>query len=79
MCTISSVVYCRLLTVTIFRGDILVFLTGQDEIESVQRKCRELMKDLPSDSLKMVVFGLYAALPVKGQLRVFEPTKPVRS
>ena len=56
------------------KGDILVFLTGREEIESVQdilTKCREMF---PSDWLDMVVSPLYAALPLSQQQKVFRPT-----
>lgn len=56
------------------KGDILVFLTGREEIESVQEillKCQEMF---PSDWLEMVVSPLFAALPSAQQQRVFQPT-----
>lgn len=54
-------------------GDILVFLTGREEIESVQDtllRCSELF---PSDWLDMCVCPLFAALPSSLQHRVFQP------
>lgn len=54
-------------------GDILVFLTGREEIESVCNilsKCREMF---PQDWLEMVVRPLFAALPSNRQQKVFEP------
>ena len=58
---------------TVSKGDILVFLTGREEIESVQNiltKCREMF---PSDWLEMTVAPLFAALPMSQQQRVFQP------
>ena len=55
------------------KGDILVFLTGREEIESVceiLNKCQEMF---PSGWLEMVVRPLFAALPTARQQRVFEP------
>uniref|UniRef100_A0A4W3IGS8 ATP-dependent RNA helicase DHX33 n=1 Tax=Callorhinchus milii TaxID=7868 RepID=A0A4W3IGS8_CALMI len=52
--------------------DILVFLTGQEEIEAMSRTCREISKQLPSDSAAMWVIPLYASLPHLQQLRVFQ-------
>ena len=56
------------------KGDILVFLTGRDEIESVYDillKCQDMF---PSDWLGMVVSPLFAALPSPQQQKVFQPT-----
>lgn len=56
------------------RGDILLFLTGREEIESVQRilqKCRSLF---PSHWLDIEVCPLYAALPTHEQQKVFQET-----
>lgn len=52
-------------------GDILVFLPGQDEIESAH----ELLKEYtpPNNVPKLVIKPLYAALPEKQQQSVFEP------
>ncbi|KAH7404667.1 hypothetical protein KP509_15G036900 [Ceratopteris richardii] len=55
-------------------GDILVFLTGQEEIESVERLLLERSAQLPADSLKLVVTPIYAALPCDQQMQVFKPT-----
>ncbi|XP_071481336.1 ATP-dependent RNA helicase DHX33-like [Diadema antillarum] len=53
--------------------DILIFLTGQDEIESVARSVREVALDLPQDAPGIVPIPMYAALPPGQQLRVFQP------
>lgn len=56
------------------KGDILVFLTGREEIESVHAilgKCQEMF---PSDWLEMLVCPLFAALPSSQQQKVFQPT-----
>ncbi|XP_067834329.1 ATP-dependent RNA helicase DHX33 isoform X1 [Heptranchias perlo] len=51
---------------------VLVFLTGQEEIEAMSRTCREIAKHLPPGSTQMSVFPLYASLPHLQQLRVFQ-------
>ncbi|XP_058854319.1 ATP-dependent RNA helicase DHX33-like isoform X2 [Acipenser ruthenus] len=51
--------------------DILVFLTGQEEIEAMARTCRDIAKHLPDSCGQMVVIPLYASLPHTQQLRVF--------
>ena len=58
-------------------GDILLFLTGREEIESVQRvlqRCRGLF---PPDWRDLEVCPLYAALPTHEQQKVFQETQEV--
>ncbi|XP_041052432.1 ATP-dependent RNA helicase DHX33 isoform X2 [Carcharodon carcharias] len=52
--------------------NILVFLTGQEEIEAMSRMCRDIAKHLPQGCAQMSVFPLYASLPHLQQLRVFQ-------
>ncbi|TGZ85454.1 P-loop containing nucleoside triphosphate hydrolase protein [Ascodesmis nigricans] len=54
-------------------GDILVFLTGQEEIDSLQKLIEEYAKDLDKTVPRILVLPLYAALPPKEQQRVFLP------
>ncbi|KAI8799688.1 P-loop containing nucleoside triphosphate hydrolase protein [Cladochytrium replicatum] len=58
-------------------GDILVFLTGEEEIEDA---CRKIRKDAdtmhaasPQDIGKLKVVPLYSTLPPAQQQRIFEP------
>ena len=56
-------------------GDILVFLTGREEIESTQsilERCRAMF---PSDWSDIAVCPLFAALPTKQQQEVFSKTR----
>uniref|UniRef100_A0A672RFN0 ATP-dependent RNA helicase DHX33 n=1 Tax=Sinocyclocheilus grahami TaxID=75366 RepID=A0A672RFN0_SINGR len=53
--------------------DILVFMTGQEEIEVLARTCRDISKHLPESCGPMTVVPLYASLPPAQQLRVFQP------
>ncbi|KAK2516942.1 hypothetical protein Q9966_014852 [Columba livia] len=57
-------------------GDILVFLTGQEEIEAcvelLQERCRRLGSRLP----ELLVLPVYANLPSDVQARIFQPTPP---
>lgn len=57
--------------------DILVFMTGQEEIEALARTCRDIAKHLPDSCGPMVVIPLYASLPPLQQLRVFQPAPKV--
>ncbi|XP_047403255.1 ATP-dependent RNA helicase DHX33 isoform X1 [Sciurus carolinensis] len=52
--------------------DILVFLTGQEEIEAMSKTCRDIAKHLPDGCPGMLVLPLYASLPYAQQLRVFQ-------
>ncbi|XP_064460142.1 ATP-dependent RNA helicase DHX8-like isoform X2 [Ornithodoros turicata] len=55
------------------KGDVLVFLTGQDEIENACEKIEEGSQSNVS-ALKLVVLPLYSALPSDMQAKVFEET-----
>ncbi|XP_073874475.1 ATP-dependent RNA helicase DHX33 isoform X4 [Macaca fascicularis] len=52
--------------------DILVFLTGQEEIEAMSKTCRDIAKHLPDGCPALLVLPLYASLPYAQQLRVFQ-------
>ncbi|KAH0878518.1 hypothetical protein HID58_065912 [Brassica napus] len=54
-------------------GDILVFLTGQDEIESVERLVKERLEHLPEDKRKLLPLAIFSALPSEQQMQVFAP------
>ncbi|KAJ1765222.1 hypothetical protein IW140_006463 [Coemansia sp. RSA 1813] len=55
------------------KGDILVFLTGQDEIEQAQESIMQAMRALGSRVPELVVCPIYANLPSDLQARIFEP------
>uniref|UniRef100_A0A915MJ30 RNA helicase n=1 Tax=Meloidogyne javanica TaxID=6303 RepID=A0A915MJ30_MELJA len=57
-------------------GDILVFLTGQEEIETVQEVLQERIKLLGSRIKELIVLPIYANLPTELQSKIFEPTPP---
>ncbi|CCH42714.1 Pre-mRNA-splicing factor [Wickerhamomyces ciferrii] len=57
-------------------GDILVFLTGQDEIESMAENLTETYKKLGSRIKEMIICPIYANLPSDLQQQIFEPTPP---
>ena len=57
-------------------GDILVFLTGQEEIELVQEALQEKIKMLGSKIKELIVLPIYANLPSDMQVKIFEPTPP---
>jgi pre-mRNA-splicing factor ATP-dependent RNA helicase DHX16 len=57
-------------------GDVLVFLTGQEEIESAQEMLMERTKKLGTKIKELVILPIYANLPTDMQARIFEPTPP---
>ncbi|KAI9841566.1 MAG: hypothetical protein M1837_000612 [Sclerophora amabilis] len=58
------------------RGDILVFLTGQEEIEAAEQNLQETARKLGSKVPEMVICPIYANLPSELQSKIFEPTPP---
>ncbi|KAL9642800.1 hypothetical protein ABK040_009875 [Willaertia magna] len=54
-------------------GDILVFLTGQEEIDTACQMLFERMKALGDDIPELVILPIYAALPPEMQTKIFEP------
>ncbi|KAK6455998.1 P-loop containing nucleoside triphosphate hydrolase protein [Scheffersomyces xylosifermentans] len=60
------------------QGDILVFLTGQEEIDTGCEALFERMKVLGDTVPELIILPVYSALPSEMQSRIFEPT-PVGS
>ena len=54
-------------------GDILVFLTGQETVESLEKLVEEYALSMRPDVPKLLVLPLFAALPQAAQQRVFQP------
>ncbi|KAL1457833.1 hypothetical protein WDU94_008024 [Cyamophila willieti] len=54
--------------------DILVFLTGQEEIENMASKIRSVSKSPQCKGPELKVYTLYASLPSQKQMEVFRPT-----
>ena len=57
-------------------GDILVFLTGQEEIETAQELLEEKKRKLGSKIKELMIVPIYANLPSDMQAKVFEKTPP---
>lgn len=57
-------------------GDILVFLTGQDEIEQAEQSLQETARKLGAAAPELMICPIYANLPTDLQNRIFEPTPP---
>lgn len=56
------------------KGDILVFFTGQDEIEAAQENLQETARALGNKIAELIVCPIYANLPSDMQAKIFEPT-----
>ncbi|XP_022151017.1 pre-mRNA-splicing factor ATP-dependent RNA helicase DEAH10 [Momordica charantia] len=75
--------YLEAILITIFQihleespGDILTFLTGQEEIESMENLVKDKIQKLPEGRRNLVTIPIYSALPSEQQLRVFAPAPP---
>ncbi|XP_078336067.1 putative ATP-dependent RNA helicase DHX35 isoform X2 [Crassostrea virginica] len=55
-------------------GDILAFLTGQDEVETVTRQLIDVAKECirNQSAMKMKVLPMYGSLPASEQMKVFD-------
>jgi HrpA-like RNA helicase len=54
-------------------GDILVFLTGQEEIESCEKTLQEACRHLPPSTPGLCICPIFAALSFERQQLVFQP------
>lgn len=57
-------------------GDILLFLTGQEEIDTSSEILFERMKALGPNVPELIILPVYSALPSEMQSRIFEPAPP---
>lgn len=58
------------------RGDILVFLTGQEEIDTATEILTDRIKRLGSKVKELIICPIYANLPSDLQAKIFDPTPP---
>ncbi len=75
--------YLEAAIVTVFQihassppGDILIFLTGQDEIERCVDRITEIRRKLGSRVPELVCCPIYANMPSELQAKIFEPPPP---
>ncbi|KAL5701569.1 RNA helicase [Ranunculus cassubicifolius] len=54
-------------------GDILLFLTGKDEIDNACETLHEKMKELGKGAPELIILPAYRALPSEQQSRIFDP------
>jgi ATP-dependent RNA helicase DHX8/PRP22 len=59
-----------------YAGDILLFLTGQEEIDTACEILYERMKSLGPDVPELIILPVYSALPSEMQTRIFDPAPP---
>ncbi|CAF0710967.1 unnamed protein product [Brachionus calyciflorus] len=57
-------------------GDILVFLTGQEEIDTACEILFERLKSLGPEAPELIILPVYSALPSEMQSKIFEPAPP---
>ncbi|KAB1207796.1 putative pre-mRNA-splicing factor ATP-dependent RNA helicase [Morella rubra] len=58
-------------------GDVLIFMTGQDDIEKLVSKLQDRIQSLDEGScMDAVVLPLHGSLPPEMQVRVFSPPPP---
>jgi ATP-dependent RNA helicase DHR2 len=55
-------------------GDILVFLTGQDTIEGLEKLVNDYAEGMDKEVPKLLTLPLFAALPQHAQQLIFQPT-----
>jgi pre-mRNA-splicing factor ATP-dependent RNA helicase DHX16 len=56
------------------KGDILVFLTGQEDITLVEEMLTDIARKLGNRIQELIILPLYSTLPSDLQSKVFEPT-----
>ena len=57
-------------------GDVLLFLTGQEEIDTACEVLYERVKALGPQVPELLILPVYAALPSEMQSRIFDPAPP---
>ncbi|WCJ43640.1 RNA helicase family protein [Euphorbia peplus] len=55
-------------------GDILVFFTGQEEIETAEEILKHKTRGLGTKIAELIICPIYANLPTELQSKIFEPT-----
>ncbi|KAF9557667.1 P-loop containing nucleoside triphosphate hydrolase protein [Agrocybe pediades] len=56
-------------------GDILVFLTGREEIDRCVQELSEMIPSLPARATRIVLLPLHAGLSTEEQVHVFQPAE----
>jgi pre-mRNA-splicing factor ATP-dependent RNA helicase DHX16 len=72
----AAVVTVLQIHVTQSSGDVLVFLTGQEEIETMGEVLLQRTRGLGSKVGELIILPIYSTLPTDMQAKIFEPTPP---
>ncbi|XP_062168668.1 pre-mRNA-splicing factor ATP-dependent RNA helicase DEAH1-like [Alnus glutinosa] len=70
----AAVVTVLQIHVTQSPGDILVFFTGQEEIETAEEILKHRTRGLGTKIAELIICPIYANLPTELQAKIFEPT-----
>ncbi|KAL4184341.1 hypothetical protein AMTRI_Chr10g225120 [Amborella trichopoda] len=70
----ASIVTVLQIHVTQPPGDVLVFLTGQEEIEAAEEILKHRTRGLGTRIAELIICPIYANLPTDLQAKIFEPT-----
>lgn len=70
----AAVVTVLQIHVTQEAGDVLVFFTGQEEIEAAEEILKHRTRGLGTKIAEMIICPIYANLPSDMQAKIFEPT-----
>ncbi|KAJ7127683.1 P-loop containing nucleoside triphosphate hydrolase protein [Mycena epipterygia] len=71
----AAITTCFQIHTTQPKGDILIFLTGQDEIETAHESIQETARTLGNKIAELLVCLIYANLPNSMQAKIFEPSR----
>jgi ATP-dependent RNA helicase DHX8/PRP22 len=72
----AALLTCMQIHLTEPAGDILLFLTGQEEIDTSAEILFERMRALGSGVPELLILPVYSALPSEMQSRIFDPAPP---
>ena len=72
----AALLTCMQIHLTEPAGDILLFLTGQEEIDTAAEILFERMKALGNGVPELLILPVYSALPSEMQSRIFDPAPP---
>ncbi|XP_043805259.1 pre-mRNA-splicing factor ATP-dependent RNA helicase DEAH1-like [Manihot esculenta] len=70
----AAIVTVLQIHVTQSPGDILVFFTGQVEIETAEEILKHRTRGLGTKIAELIIYPIYANLPTELQAKIFEPT-----
>ncbi|KAK1296057.1 putative pre-mRNA-splicing factor ATP-dependent RNA helicase [Acorus calamus] len=70
----AAIVTVLQIHVTQSPGDVLVFFTGQEEIEAAEEILKHRTRGLGTKISELIICPIYANLPTELQAKIFEPT-----